>query len=160
VIKITIWSMGLRLATDLTGRTVFVRPRAAFNKGMGFVVPTSLRREVMKFSRSVFAKVAAVAVVLAAAGTASVAQARVFASVGINLAPGVVVGASNYYAPAYYPPVYAQPQPYYVQPAPVYYEQAYYAPAPVYYGPPVFIGGRWVYGHRHFAGRGFHGHRR
>ena len=105
----------------------------------------------MKFSRSVFAKMAAVGVALAALGTASVAEARVFASVGINLAPGVVVGASNY-GPAYYPP-----QPYYVQPAPVYYAPAYYAPAPVYYGPPVFIGGRWVYGHRHFV---HHGHRR
>jgi hypothetical protein len=111
----------------------------------------------MKLSRSVLAKTAAVAVALAALGTASVAQARVFASVGINLAPGVVVGASNY-GPAYYPPVY--PQPYYVQPAPVYYEPAYYAPAPVFYGPPVFIGGRWVHGGRHFVGRGFHGHRR
>jgi hypothetical protein len=112
----------------------------------------------MKFSRSVFAKVAAVAVALAALGTASVAEARVFASVGINLAPGVVVGASNYYAPAYYPPVY--PQPYYAPP-PVYYTPAYYAPEPVLYGPPVFIGGRWVFGggHRHFVGRGFHGHR-
>jgi hypothetical protein len=110
----------------------------------------------MKFSRSVFAKAAAVAVALAALGTASVAEARVFASVGINLAPGVVVGASN--VPVYYPPVY--PQPYYA-PAPVYYTPAYYAPAPVYYGPPVFIGGRWVFGGggRHFVGRGFHGHR-
>jgi hypothetical protein len=111
----------------------------------------------MKFSRSVLAKLAAVAVAFAALGTASVAEARVFASVGINLAPGVVVGASNYAAPAYYPPVY--PQPYYA-PAPVYYAPAYYAPEPVFYGPPVFIGGRWVYGgHRHFVGRGFHGHR-
>ena len=111
----------------------------------------------MKFSRSVFAKVATVAVALAAAGTASVAEARVFASVGVNVAPGVVIGASNY-APAYYPP-----QPVYVQPAPVYYAPnyyapTYYAPAPVYYGPPVFIGGRWVHGPRHF--RHGHGHRR
>jgi hypothetical protein len=111
----------------------------------------------MKFSRSVLAKMAAVAVAFAAAGTASVAQARVFASVGVNLAPGVVVGASNF-APAYYPPVY--PQPVYVQPAPVYYSPTYYAPAPVFYGPPVFIGGRWVHrGPRHFVGHGhrFHG---
>ena len=113
----------------------------------------------MKFSRSVFAKLAAVAVALAAVGTASVAEARVFASVGVNLAPGVVVGASNY-APVYAPPA-VYPQPYYVQPAPVYYNPGYspvyVAPAPVYYGPPVFIGGRWVYGHRHFV---HHGHRR
>jgi hypothetical protein len=43
----------------------------------------------------------------------------------------------------------------------VYYAPAYYAPEPVFYGPPVWIGGRWVYGgHRHFVGRGFHGHHR
>jgi len=109
----------------------------------------------MKFSRSVSAKLAAVAVALAAVGTASVAEARVFASVGVNLAPGVVVGASNY-APAYYPPQPYYVQPAYVQPAPVYYTPTYYAPAPVYYGPPVFIGGRLVYGPRHHH----HGHRR
>lgn len=115
----------------------------------------------MKFSRSVFAKTAAVAVALAALGTASVAEARsnVFFSVGANVAPGVVIGASNY-GPGYYPPVYQQP--YYAQPAPVYYEPVYYAPPPVYYAPPVFIGGGWGYGggHRgHFVNRGFSGGR-
>ena len=101
----------------------------------------------MKYSRSVYAKAAAVALALAAAGTATVAQARsdVFFSVGANVAPGVAIGVSN--APVYYPPVYVQPQPVYVQPAPVYYgyrprrstmrpAPVYYAPAPVYYGPP------------------------
>ena len=98
----------------------------------------------MKFSRSVYAKAAVVALALAAAGTATVAQARsnVFFSIGANVAPGVAVGVSN--AP-YYPPVYMQ-QPVYVAPQPVYYGYAqpqvylqaapvYYAPAPVYYGP-------------------------
>lgn len=95
----------------------------------------------MKFSRSVSAKVAVVALALAAAGTAPVAEARsnVFLSVGV--APGVNIGYSN--APVYYPPVYSQP--YYVQAAPVYYEPAY---APVYYGysAPVYYGGARYYG--------------
>ena len=103
----------------------------------------------MKYSRSVYAKAAAVALVLAAAGTATVAQARsdVFFSVGANVAPGVAIGVSN--APMYYPPVYVQPQPVYVQPAPVYYgygAPVYYRPAPVYYAPvQVYYGPR---GHR------------
>ena len=103
----------------------------------------------MKYSRSVYAKAAAVALVLAAAGTATVAQARsdVFFSIGANVAPGVAIGVSN--APMYYPPVYVQPQPVYVQPAPVYYgygAPVYYRPAPVYYAPaPVYYGPR---GHR------------
>ena len=103
----------------------------------------------MKYSRSVYAKAAAVALVLAAAGTATVAQARsdVFFSVGANVAPGVAIGVSN--APMYYPPVYVQPQPVYVQPAPVYYgygAPVYYRPAPVYYAPAqVYYGPR---GHR------------
>jgi hypothetical protein len=104
----------------------------------------------MKFSRSGFAKLAAAAVAFAALGTASVAQARsnVYFSVGANVAPGVVIGASNY-APAYYPPVYTQP--YYVQPAPVYYAPTYYAPPPpIYYRPaPVYFGARFYGGHRH-----------
>ena len=56
----------------------------------------------MKFSRSVVAKVGVAALALAAAGTASVAQARsdVYFSVGANVAPGVAVGVSN--APVYY----------------------------------------------------------
>jgi hypothetical protein len=106
----------------------------------------------MKYSSSVYAKAAAVALVLAAAGTATVAQARsdVFFSVGANVAPGVAIGVSN--APMYYPPVYVQPQPVYVQPAPVYYgygyaAPVYYRPAPVYYAPaPVYYYG--ARGHR------------
>jgi hypothetical protein len=98
----------------------------------------------MKFSRSL----AVAALALAAAGTASVAQARsdVYFSIGANVAPGVVIGASN--APVYYPPAYS---PYYVQPAPVYYEPpVYYRPAPVYYAPaPVYFGATYYGGHRH-----------
>ena len=99
----------------------------------------------MKFSSSIYGKAAAVALVLAAAGTASVAQAHgnVVFSIGANVAPGVSLGVSN--APVYYPPVYA---PVYVQPAPVYYE-----PAPVVYGygygygAPVYVRpGRGYYG--------------
>jgi hypothetical protein len=95
----------------------------------------------MKLSRSLITKAAAAAVVLAAAGTATVAQARsdVYFSVGANVAPGVVIGASNYYGPRYYAPapVYVQPAPVYVRPSPVYYSAAptYYAPQAVYYGP-------------------------
>ncbi len=99
----------------------------------------------MKFSSSIFAKAGAAALVLAAAGTASVAQARsdVYFSVGANVAPGLNIGVSN--APVYYPPVYAAPV--YVQPAPVYY----YQPAPVVYRAPVYYGAAPVYyGPRHF----------
>jgi hypothetical protein len=113
----------------------------------------------MKFSRSVIAKVGVAALALAAAGTASVAQARgnVYFSVGANVVPGVAVGVSN--APVYYPPVYAQPvypQPYYAQPAPVYYEPTYYVrPAPVFYAPPVF-GATYYYGGHRYYRRGYH----
>lgn len=90
----------------------------------------------MKFSRSLVAKAGVAAVVLAAAGTASVAQARdnVYFSIGANVAPGVVVGATNapYYGPRYVAPAYYAPGPVYYEPAPVYYE-----PGPVYYGPPA-----------------------
>lgn len=108
----------------------------------------------MKFGRSIYAKAGAVALVLAAAGTATVAQARsdVFFSVGANVAPGVAIGVSN--APVYYPPVYAAPV--YVQPAPVYYQpSAYYVPAPVYVRPAPVFGVNYYYGptvhyrHRH-----------
>ncbi|HMA06825.1 MAG TPA: hypothetical protein VKP68_03145, partial [Ramlibacter sp.] len=103
----------------------------------------------MKSSRSVYAKVAALALALAAAGTATVAQARsdVFFSIGANVAPGVSLGVTNM-APVYYPPVYVQPQPVYIQPAPVYYSApAYVTPAPVFYGATgVYYGPR----HRHF----------
>ena len=92
----------------------------------------------MKPSRSLIAKAAAAALVLAAAGTASVAQARdnVYFSIGANVAPGVVIGASNaphyYYGPRYYAaaPVYYEPAPVYYEPAPVaYYGATYYDPA-------------------------------
>ena len=82
----------------------------------------------MKYNRSVYAKAGAIALALAAAGTASVAQARdnVFWSVGIQAAPGIALGVGN-------APGYVQPAPVYYAPAPV-----YYAPEPVYYGPPVY----------------------
>ena len=106
-------------------------------------------------SSSIFAKLAAAALVLAAAGTATVAQARdnVYFSIGAHVAPGVSVGVSN--APVYYPPVYAQPAPIYYEPAPVYVRPApvYVRPAPIYYGAaPVYYGPAPVYydrGHRH-----------
>jgi hypothetical protein len=117
----------------------------------------------MKFSRSTSLKLAAAAVALAAAGTASVAEARgnVFFSIGANVAPGVSVGVSNapyyggyYGAPVYAAPVYA-PAPVYVVPQPVYY------PAPVTYYEavpgfaPVFInGGYWWGGHRFYRNGG------
>jgi hypothetical protein len=106
----------------------------------------------MKSSRSIYVKAAAVALALAALGTASVAEARsdVFFSIGANVAPGVAVGVSN--APVYYPPVYYAPQPVYVRPAPVYYG---YYPPPVYVAPPV-IGATYYYGPRHHR----HHHRR
>ena len=89
----------------------------------------------MKLSRSIIAKAGAAALVLAAMGTASVAQARdnVYFSIGANVAPGVVLGASN--APYYYGPRYYAPAPVYYTPAPVYYEPA---PAVTYYGPEYF----------------------
>jgi len=100
----------------------------------------------MKLSSSILAKTAAAALALAAAGTASVAQARsdVYFSVGANVAPGVSIGVSN--APIYYPRVYAAPV--YVAPPPVYY----YEPAPVVYGAPVYYSAAPVYvapRHRH-----------
>ena len=110
----------------------------------------------MKYSRSVYAKVAVTALALAAAGTASVAQARtdVYFSLGANVAPGVAIGVSN--APVYYPQVYAQP--YYVQPAPVYYNYAppvYVRAAPVYYAPAPVYYGRAGWGHRHHRHHGY-----
>ena len=103
----------------------------------------------MKLSRSSIAKAGAAVLVLAAAGTASVAQARdnVYFSIGANVAPGVSIGASNY-APRYYGPRYYAPTPVYYSAAPVYYEPApvYYEPAPVVWGPrPVFYSGVQYY---------------
>jgi hypothetical protein len=109
----------------------------------------------MQFSRSLVAKVGAAALVLAAAGTASVAHAgdRVHFSVGAHIAPGVVLNASNapYY---YYGPRYVPAPVYYYAPPPV-----YYAPPPVYYRPAtVIVGGHWHgHGHRHWHKR--HKHR-
>ncbi len=110
----------------------------------------------MKFSPVIAKSAAMAALVLAAAGTASVAQARdnVFFSIGANLAPGVAVGVSNM-PPVYYPPVaYVQPAPVYVQPAPVYVQPpVVYGPAAVAYAAPVYYRGHWR-GHGH--GRGHH----
>ena len=95
----------------------------------------------MTTNRSVAARLGAAALAVGALGAASVAQARdnVFFSIGANIAPGVVVGASNYAPPVYAAPVYAAPV--YAAPvvaaAPVYVE-----PAPVYYGAPVVV--LWV----------------
>ncbi|MDP3821709.1 MAG: hypothetical protein Q8R33_09550 [Burkholderiales bacterium] len=108
----------------------------------------------MKFSSSFYGKAALAAVALAAAGTATVAQARdnVYFSVGANVAPGVSIGVSN--GPMYYPaPVYVRPAPVYGRPAPVYYYEpapVYYSAAPVYYGPaPVYVQPRHWKKHRH-----------
>ena len=109
----------------------------------------------MMSSRAIFLKAAAAtSLALAALGSASVAEARVFVSVGANIAPGISIGLNNGYYPQQ---VYVQPAPVYYQPAPVYYEpvyyqpQTYFVPAPLYYAPPVFgvtYGRPWG-GHRH-----------
>jgi hypothetical protein len=109
----------------------------------------------MKLNRSLIAATLA----LAAAGTATVAQARdnVYFSIGANVAPGVVIGASNYYAPRYYAPapVYYQPAPVYYAPAPVAYE--YYGP--VYYDPVVRVRYHWhPQHHRYYYVRNGHRH--
>ena len=87
----------------------------------------------MKLSRSLIAKAGAAALVLAVAGTASVAQARdnVYFSIGANVAPGLVIGAGNAPYP-YYGPRYYAPAPVYYAPAPA---PVYYAGGPGYYGP-------------------------
>lgn len=97
----------------------------------------------MKLSRSLIAVLA-----LTAAGTATVAQARdhVTFSIGANIAPGVVVGATN--APYYYGPAYVAPFPVYAAPAPI-----YYGPPPVYYAPAPVVGIRYYWSpehHRHY----------
>ena len=115
----------------------------------------------MTISRSTCLKAAAATgLALAALVTASVAEARVFVSVGANIVPGISIGLNNGYYPQ---PVYVQPAPVYYQPAvyyepaPVYYQpQTYYAPAPVYYSQPVYgvtYVGPWGghrHGHRHY----------
>ena len=111
-------------------------------------------------------RLAAAALALAAAGTATVAQARdnVYFSIGANVAPGVSVGVSNAR------PITrrctcnrrrstwsrrrstCQPAPIYVSPAPV-----YYGAAPVYYERGYRHGQRqhWRSEHRrHDHGRG------
>jgi hypothetical protein len=107
-------------------------------------------------SRPFIAKAAVAALVLAAAGTASVAQARgsVSVSIGAAVAPGVFVGATN--APYYYGgPRFAAVAPAYYAPAPVYYEPApvYYEPAPAYYGygysPAPVVGVRYIWSPAH-----------
>lgn len=128
----------------------------------------------MQATRSLALKIAGAALALGALGTASVAQARdnINWSIGINAAPGVVIGANNGYRPYYVQPapVYVQPQTYYappiysgnVYPANV-YPSTYYSPAPVYVQPaPVYYGPRYYNGHRGGHGnygRGY-GHRR
>lgn len=97
----------------------------------------------MTSTRSLYAKVFAAGVALAALGGVTAAQARgdVAWSVGIGV-PGVTVGAANGYyappAPVYYAPpppvVYAPPRPVYYAPRPVYYAP----PPPVVYGPPAY----------------------
>ena len=130
----------------------------------------------MKLSRSVYVKVAGAVLALAAAGTASVAQARsdVYFSIGAHVAPGVSIGVAN--APVYYPPVYAAPvygapyygAPVYVQRAPIvvapptYYSYGYARPAPLYVAPaPVHYGrsGHWN-NRKHWSGHRRGGHRR
>ena len=123
----------------------------------------------MQYSRSIFLKAAATAAVALGALGASVAHAGggVAWSVGINAAPGVVIGASNYGYGYHQPaPVYVQPQAYY----PGYYNAPMYVqPAPIYYRPaPVVYGYGYApryHGHRHggrggHGGHGGHGHRR
>lgn len=93
----------------------------------------------MKSSRSLIAKAAFAAVVLAAAGTASVAQAHgsVAFSIGANIGPGVAMSATN--APYYYGPAVAAPAPVYMAPA--------YVAAPVYMAPaPVMVEPAPMYG--------------
>lgn len=79
-----------------------------------------------------FVKAAAVALVVAGAAGAANARSNVYFSVGANIAPGIVIGASNgYYGPAY--PTYVQPV--YSVPAPVYYAPTYSN----YYGPTYYV---------------------
>ncbi len=139
----------------------------------------------MNFSRTVFIKLAGMALVAAAAAPAAQARDNVYWSVGVDAAPGVSIGVGNarpvYVAPQpvyVAPPVYAQPaysgnyypnndypNNYYVQPAPVYSAPPVYVrPAPVYYSaPPVYYGPRpyWrgYYGGGHWDHHGGgHGH--
>ena len=107
---------------------------------------------------------AAVIGVAAIAASGSVmARSNVYFNVGVQAAPGVMLGIGNapvvYAQPAYYapPPVYYAPAPVYYAPAPGSYAPGYYArPAPVYYAPryyarpaPVYYAPRGVYRHVH-----------
>ena len=109
----------------------------------------------MKLSRSLITKAAAAALVVAAAGTATVAQARsnVYFSIGANVAPGVALTAGN--SPYYYGPQYVARAPVYYAPAPVYYEPSpvYYEPSPVYYNAAPVVDVRYIWSpvhHRYY----------
>ncbi len=103
----------------------------------------------MKLNRCSLAGAAALAALALLAATPARAS-DVYWSVGVQAAPGVVIGASNA------PRVYVQPQPVYLPPQPIYVHphpqpRSYYVqPAPVvyYYVKP---------GHRHWKQR-HHGH--
>ena len=105
----------------------------------------------MQLNRSLIAKAGAAALVVAAAGTASVAQARdnVYFSVGANVAPGVAISAGNApyaYSPYYYGPRYYAPAPVVVATAPAPYyagETAYTYFGPQFYDPAVGIQYYW-----------------
>ena len=108
----------------------------------------------MNSSRSVYVKMAAAALALAAAGAAPLAHARsdVYFSVGANVAPGVSIGVSN--APVYYPPVYGYAAPVYapapvVVAAPAYYGYGYGYARPIVVPAPVFYGPGWRHHRRH-----------
>jgi len=76
-----------------------------------------------------------VALVLAAASACVHARHDVHWSIGIQPAPGLVVGYGNVR------PVYVAPPPVYYVAPPVYYAPppVYYAPAPIYYAPPPVV---------------------
>ncbi|WP_048441880.1 hypothetical protein [Caenimonas sp. SL110] len=108
-----------------------------------------------------FVKAAAVALVVAGAAGAANARSNVYFSIGANIAPGVVIGASN----GYYPPTYSSyVQPVYSVPAPTYYAPTYYAPTyyePTYYvrpAPVVYAPRYYSRPHRHVRYYG-HGYR-
>jgi hypothetical protein len=130
-------------------------------------------------STSFFPKAAALALGLAGLAATGAAHARdnVHWSVGINAAPGVVVGVGNTRPVIVQQPVYVQPQPVYVQPQPVYVQpQTIYSVPPVQYTQPqvIYPAGAFVqpvvvqrvpiyrgghhHGHGHGRGHDRHGH--